>query len=110
MAVTEMAKSVMDDLERLRREMAGLKREFATFRRQFKKLQVEFKERREAIYATWEQTDRLLWVHTRDMEEFHRSKVQRLARQHELPTGEIGKVDDALPALSAERRSLPATE
>ena len=73
----------MDDLAKIRREMGGLKKEFAKFRRQFTKLQAEFKESAEAIHANWEQADRLMWTHMRDMEEFRNSQQKHLARQRE---------------------------
>jgi len=85
----------MDDLAKIRREMAGLKREFAEFWRQFRTLQAEFNERAEAIHANWEQADRLMWTHMRDMEEFRNSQEKRLARQRENEREESGKVEDA---------------
>ena len=86
----------MNELARFKREMAGLKREFAKFRRQFRKLDAEFKEHAENIQANWKKTDRLMFVHTRDMEVFRDSQEQRLARQREAPS-------KALEILNAQR-------
>jgi len=72
---------VMDELATIRRDMAGLRREFAKFRSRFRKLQVEFIVHAHDIQANWERADRLMSVHMRDMEEFHNSRQQRLARQ-----------------------------
>src|SRR5262245_42770777 len=71
----------MDDLTKFRREMSGLQREFGRVRREFRKLQAEFKERARTIRTSWEQADRLMQVHMRDMEEFRTSQRNRLARQ-----------------------------
>jgi hypothetical protein len=86
----------MNELARFKREMAGLKREFAKFRRQFRKLDAEFKEHAEAVHANWEKTDRLMVVHTRDMEVFRDSQERRCARQREVPS-------KALEILNAEK-------
>jgi DNA anti-recombination protein RmuC len=73
----------MDDVETLKREMAGLKRDFAKFQRQFKELQAEFQQRAKDIHASLKRTDQLMWVHMRDMEEFGKSQQKRLARQRD---------------------------
>ena len=76
----------MNELARFKREMAGLRTEFAKFRRQFRKLDAEFKEHAESVQANWEKTDRLMLMHTRDMEVFHHSQERRFARQREVPS------------------------
>jgi hypothetical protein len=84
----------MNESARFKREMAGLRRDFAKFQRQFRKLHAEFKEHAEDVQANWEMAGRLMSVHTRDMEVFHESQQQRLARR--LPS-------DALAILNAQR-------